>query len=464
MEQGRLIFKVRTGSQLYGLQRPESDIDYGGVFIPKSEYILGLKKVDEVDSSTKSSAAGTRNTADDVDDKVYALPKYLHLALDNNPNIVEFLFATPENILVNSPEWQDLVANRDKIVSQNVYNKFKGYAASQKKKLIVKSERFNSLAKGLDWIEQSFSPEERNRDDIAINETDANQLNSMLKYYKNMRSNCESFHLGMSIKMIYEHLKVEYDTYGWRVHTTTFETLGFDTKFASHLIRLLAEGAEILRTGELHFPLGGQAREDIMSIRDGKIELKELLSMSDRYEKDCDEAYSTTKLPKKPNFDWANKWLINTLRKSIADELEEEETIQARLTAVPTREVHYIPTKLEKVPYSQFDEWKQQRALELSQKKTGEEIPPRNGKDYILDVAPGFDTTIELVEETKREEKELPPLSEEEMKGLLGDMENWDTLSDEALISFEEVIAGPELKLGGESYSEVIARFHKLPD
>lgn len=394
MEQGRLIFKLKTGSNLYGLQRPESDVDYGGVFIPKSEYILGLKRVDEVDNSTKSSAAGTRNTPDDIDDKIYALPKYLHLALDNNPNIVEFLFATPENILVNSPEWQSLVANRDKIISQNVYNKFLGYAFSQKKKLTVKSERFNSLAKGLDWIEQTFSPEERNRDDIAINETDANSLNSILKYYKNMRSNCESFHFGMSIKMIYEHLKTEYDNYGWRVHTTTFETLGFDCKFGSNLIRLLAEGAEILRTGELHFPFSGQARKDIMNIRDGKVELKELMSMANKYEKDCDEAYANTKLPKKPDFNWANEWLIDTLRKSIADELEDE-IIQ--LTAVPA---------------------------------------------------------IELVEEIKSE-RELPAISEEEMKGLLGDIETWDT--DEALDLFES-----ELKLGGAA--EVIALYHKLPD
>lgn len=320
MEQGRLIFKCKIGSHLYGLNRPTSDEDYMGVFIPKSEYLLGLKRIEEVDNSTKSSAAGFRNTAEDIDDKNYTLPKYLHLALQNNPNIVEVLFATPENVLTTSPEWEELVANRDKVLSQRVFFTFTGYAFSQKKKLTVKSERFTSLAKGLDWLTESFTPEERDRDDIAISEADANALNGMLKYYKGQKANCESFHKGMSVKMLYTHLKEEYDTYGWRVHTDTFETLGYDVKFGYHLIRILAEGNELLLTGKLSYPISGEAREDIVRVREGQVELPELLQMYEKYELLCKEAEKKTVLPKKPDFNWADKWLIRILKKSILEE------------------------------------------------------------------------------------------------------------------------------------------------
>jgi hypothetical protein len=442
MEQGRLIFKLRTGSHLYGLNHPESDEDFGGVFIPKSEYILGLKRVEEVDNSTKSSTAGHRNTADDVDDKVYALPKYLHLALENNPNIVEFFFATPENILVNSPEWQSLVAGRSHIVSQKIYHTFKGYAFSQKKKLTVKSERFTSLAKGLDWIEESFTPEERNRDDIPISETDATQLNSMLKYYKNLRYNCESFHLGMSIKMIYEHLKTEYDTYGWRVHTKTFETLGYDVKFGYHLIRILSEAVDLLATGELHYPISGQAREDILAVREAKLDLPELLALYEKYEKMADEVYATTKLPKKPDFDWANNWLIDVLRKSIAEELDEEER----------KPLNFEETK------------KLLGAVEVNRP---------------VMFSPPLDMFLNKEQlDRKREEREIPPLTEEELKGLLGEekealplteeellgeeMKGWDALSVEALFNFEESLE-PGIKLSGAA-EVIIAHYHKLPD
>jgi hypothetical protein len=291
-----------------------------GVFIPNSEYLLGLKKIEEVDNSTKNSAADHRNTADDIDDKNYTLPKYLHLALQNNPNIVEVLFATPENILMNSPEWMELVENRDKILSQRVFHTFTGYAFSQKKKLTVKSERFISLVEGVELLEKTFSKEILNDARSAITEKEASFLNQKLKYYKGEKQNCESFHKGMSLKMIYEKLVSERDNYGWRVHTDTFESLGYDCKFGYHLIRILAEGHQLLATGELQYPIMGVAREDIVRVREGQVELKELLEMYERYDALCKNALERTPLPKKPDFNWADKWLIETLRDSIIRE------------------------------------------------------------------------------------------------------------------------------------------------
>jgi len=227
-EYGKLIFRCRVGSHLYGLNRPESDLDYMSVFVPKAEYLLGLKKIEEVDNSTKSSAADHRNTAEDIDDKNYALPKFLHLVLQNNPNIVEVLFATPDVILTLKPEMQELIDNRDKLLSQRVYYTFTGYAFSQKKKLTVKSERFTSLVEGVELLEKTFSKDELGDTKSAISEEQASFLNYSLKYYKGQKQNCESFHKGMPLKMIYDKLVDERDNYGWRVHTDTFEDLGYD--------------------------------------------------------------------------------------------------------------------------------------------------------------------------------------------------------------------------------------------
>jgi predicted nucleotidyltransferase len=320
MEQGRLIFKCRIGSHLYGLNRPESDEDFLGVFIPKSEYLLGLKKIEEIDNSTKSSAAEHRNTADDIDDKNYTLSKYLHLALQNNPNIVEVLFATPENVLTMTTTWSQLAANRDKILSQRVFYTFTGYAFSQRKKLTVKSDRYTSLVEGVKLLEGAFSKEILSDARVTISEEESDFLNKSLKYYKGEKQNCESFHKGMSLKMIYEKLVSERDNYGWRVHTDTFESLGFDTKFGYHLIRILAEGHQLLSTGQLVYPISGEARNDILKVREGLIKLDDLLKMYDRYDTMCREAFEKTVLPKKPDFNFFDKWLIATLKKAILNE------------------------------------------------------------------------------------------------------------------------------------------------
>lgn len=317
---GRLIYKLKTGSHLYGLQRPESDVDYMGIFIPRSDFLLGLKVVNEVDNSTKSSSAGHRNTSEDVDDKNYALPKFMHLVLQNNPNIVEVLFANEDSIEFITPEMCDLLENRDKLLSQRVFHTFTGYAFSQKKKLTVKSERFNSLVESTDFMEKAFSSDELTDPKRAITEEESDTLNKKLKYYKGKKNNCESFHLGMSLKMIYEKLVEERDNYGWRVKTDTFETLGYDVKFGYHLIRILAEGHELLKDGRLRYPISGTARDDIVRVRSGEVEIDELLKMYERYDTLCKSALENTPLPKKPDYNWADKWLIETLKKSILEE------------------------------------------------------------------------------------------------------------------------------------------------
>jgi len=317
----KTIFRVKSGSHLYGLQRPESDIDYVGVFLPTSKDLLGLNPVNEVDNSTKSSGENRRNTAEDIDDKMYALPKFMHLLLGNNPNIVELLFATDNVIEVVEPEFQHLMDNYQKLISQKVFHTFTGYAFSQKKKLTVKSERYGSLVESVHDMEKTFSLEELNDTKRAITEEESSFLNKTLKYYKGQDGNTESFHKGMPLKTIYEKLVYERDNYGWRVKTDTFDTLGYDVKFGYHLIRILAEGYQLLKTGKLEYPISGQVREDIIRVRSGEVELKELLEMYEKYDKLCLEVKETTTLSKKPDFNWANDWLIETLKESIKNEV-----------------------------------------------------------------------------------------------------------------------------------------------
>lgn len=314
----KTLYKLKVGSHLYGLNRPESDEDYMGVFMPTSDDLLGLKKVEEIDNSSKTSSANRRNTNEDIDDKSYSLHKFMHLLLQNNPNIVEVLFATHENILVDSPELQELRANVDKLISYKVFYTFTGYAFSQKKKLTVKAERYGSLVEAVDKTEKRFSKDELGDPKRALSEDEASDLNKELKYYKGQKGNTESFHKGMPIKTIYEKLVEERDNYGWRVKTDTFDTLGYDVKFGYHLIRILAEGFELISTGKLSYPIKGEAREDIIRVRSGEVELKELYDLYNKWSEKVEHADS--KLVHKPDFNWAHKWTVNTTMRYLKSE------------------------------------------------------------------------------------------------------------------------------------------------
>jgi uncharacterized protein len=317
MEFGKLIFKCRVGSHLYGLNRPDSDEDFFSVFIPNAEYLLGLKEIEEVDNSTKGSEVKRKNNADDVDDKAYALQRFLKLLLDNNPNIVEVLFAKEENIILLEPEFQPLIDNYQNIISQKIRHTFSGYAFSQKKKLMVKQERYHSLQKGIEIVNAILSKrgKELYSFEDQLYEDEAEMLNEVIKYYKNTGHETQSFHKGMKLTLIKERLEQEYEQYGWRVKTDTFHKLGYDIKFGYHLIRLLHEGLELLTTGKLTFPIEGEAREQILRIRNAEVEYDELMEMYSKWDEKLVNAEAV--VPHKPNWNWANAYLIETLRNHI---------------------------------------------------------------------------------------------------------------------------------------------------
>jgi hypothetical protein len=101
------------------------------------------------------------------------------------------------------------------------------------------------------------------------------------------------------------------------VKTDTFELLGYDVKFGSHAIRLLHEGAELLTTGKLTFPIVGESLEDIMKVRRGEVDIEEFRSIFKKYEIANRLARSNSSLREKSDYKWANKWITDILRSSI---------------------------------------------------------------------------------------------------------------------------------------------------
>ena len=76
----RTILLTRTGSHAYGTNTPESDEDYRGVCVPPPEYYLGLKSINEYNTSGGKNF--TTNKAGDVDVTVTHINKFVRDALN----------------------------------------------------------------------------------------------------------------------------------------------------------------------------------------------------------------------------------------------------------------------------------------------------------------------------------------------------------------------------------------------
>lgn len=124
-----LILKVTTGSHLYGTNTEESDWDYQGIFIPPKEYVIGIHTCEQVIVKGKN---------DSFDYTCYTLPKYFQLARANNPNILSMLYTPERDIHFSNEYGREIIKNRHLFLSKKSYHTFRGYAHSQRHKILSK--------------------------------------------------------------------------------------------------------------------------------------------------------------------------------------------------------------------------------------------------------------------------------------------------------------------------------------
>lgn len=117
------ILMVRHGSHAYGLNVATSDEDFKGVTVPPSRYRNGF--VDRFEQAESK----------DPDFVVYDVIKFMKLAADANPSILEVLFIDDDNLLFCSPAGQQLRDARDQFLSRKVRHTYAGYAHQQLKRI-----------------------------------------------------------------------------------------------------------------------------------------------------------------------------------------------------------------------------------------------------------------------------------------------------------------------------------------
>jgi len=126
-----------------------SDSDYRGVFIAHPDTKIGLTgKIEEIE--VKKTGDGKEvpkeqkelikelnaklglNMADDEDIILYEIKKFVTLALENNPNLMDLLFADGDAVIYSNDRGQKLLKDAKKtFISKKTKFTFSGYAMSQ---------------------------------------------------------------------------------------------------------------------------------------------------------------------------------------------------------------------------------------------------------------------------------------------------------------------------------------------
>lgn len=266
MEDTFLIYKVIAGSRAYGLDSPSSDLDRRGVCIPPRRYLLGLSPFEQWEQREAQS-----------DTVIYALVKFMRLALACNPNIIELLYVEPRHILFVNDYGQRLLEHREQFLSKQVRHTFAGYALSQLKR-IEGHHRWlvNPPVRQPTQVEFGGWPVEGR---YKFPDHDAERAyRAALKHWQ------------------------DYQTWQQNRNPARAELerkYGYDTKHAVHLLRLLKMGVEILSTGQVQVYRPDRAW--LLEVRHGLLSYEELLEVAASYETHLAELYETSRLPDQPN-------------------------------------------------------------------------------------------------------------------------------------------------------------------
>ena len=353
------IFLTQSGSRAYGLATPESDQDFKGVFYPAPDYVYGFKTIEQKDKgwddlSDPASGLIPCLETPEVDAVIYDVRKYLQLALNNNPNILEMLFQ-PESTHVICDDYvkANLLSNRSWFLSKKVRYSLSGYAYAQIRKIeqhrkwlldpptappkledFGLSEEYSPLTKEevnafleflyilikdrVEWLDTSETMKDLLKSvDFKGVLTHSLIPQEVLDYLQTITRTSKEFVTLLHQTQLYRSEQNKWKSYqDWKVNRNPKRKAmevkcGFDAKFASQAIRLLRMGAEALEHHTLFVDRTNIDREELLAIKQGNVSYEYVSELADSLFAELDGAYENSTLQYAPQFDKINELCVD---------------------------------------------------------------------------------------------------------------------------------------------------------
>jgi hypothetical protein len=365
------ILLTLAGSRAYGIHRADSDVDVKGIAIPPMETYLGLNHAFEQADSPDNIAAFLPLLSDEereishrekLEGSVYELRKFMSLAADANPNILDVLFCDDAHVRVCSKEGRELRDNGNLFLSAKAKHTFSGYSAAQFKRIKTHRsyllnppkgpptrEEFDLPAVGLipkNQLEAAVASIQKKTDewetDLSAVTSEADRIsilgkiNLMLaeimsttdsKWKSAARSigYDENFIHLLEKERRFRHAQDDWSRYHqWKkarnpARAALEEKYGYDTKHASHLVRLMRMCREILVDGKVNVNRVGIDSDELVAIRAGAWSYDKLEEFFLTEDALCTEIYNTKKysIPHKPDMKRIEELCISILSKRI---------------------------------------------------------------------------------------------------------------------------------------------------
>ncbi len=347
---------VVAGSRAFGTHHADSDVDLKGVAIPPAAWFHGCMRQFEQATEADAIAGFVGDLRDDeravvartkLEGTVFDLRKFLRLAAEANPNIIEVLFCRDEEVRLVTDVGRRLRAARPLFLSARARHTFAGYATAQLKRIethrrwLLHPPDHEPSRADFDLPERTVIPADqlaavtaaiRSRVDAwdvdlsGLAEPERLDLQSRtatliaeLQITRDDRWRAgaraigidENFLLLLDRERRYKAARTQWDQYHhWKDHRNAARAegearFGYDVKHGAHLYRLLKMCREILLAGEVHVWRGGLDADVIHAIRRGEWPYDRLVGWAKDADAELGEIYSARRhvVPDAPDRD-----------------------------------------------------------------------------------------------------------------------------------------------------------------
>jgi predicted nucleotidyltransferase len=331
----RLLFRCVAGSHAYGLAGPHSDVDFRGIYALPGTAFLAI----EPPPAQVSDAKG--------DIVYYSLKRFVELALDANPNILELLFMPSDCIRFQSPLFEPLLAARAGFVTRQAYSSHVGYAMAQIGKARGRNKWINNpqpetppAKEAFCWIIPAHPPATvPPYRPVPLRQTGINLAECHCAALEHASGLYRLYHYGTAAKGVFRqdnlvcesiprddeacrciglllYAREAYEQ-ALRDHRHYWEWMkirnesrwitqergetDYDAKNMMHTFRLLLSGANILRHGEPIVRFDGEPREFLLAIRAGQFAYSELIGRAEQLLAELNTLHDQSSLPRTPD-------------------------------------------------------------------------------------------------------------------------------------------------------------------
>jgi len=339
----RTIFLSRHGSWSYGTNIEGSDEDFRGVAIAPREYYLGsLHRFDQAESK-------------DPDLVIFCLRKFISLASQANPNVIEILFTDPSDHLIVTAAGRRLLESRGLFITRRVKHTFSGYAHSQlgrinrhyrwlknppkspptraefdlPERTVIPGDQLAAAEAGIRQKLDGWSADFLDALDRDVRQAILQKMSQHLaeiqvcsddNLWKGAARSIgydENFIHLLDLEKRYTAKKREWDAYQeWKrtrnPKRAALEAVhGYDCKHAMHLIRLMRMCREILTTGEVIVKRPDAA--ELLDIRNGAWSYEKIVEWAEREDAELEELAKVSPLPRAPDVEAIDRLCVELI-------------------------------------------------------------------------------------------------------------------------------------------------------